>query len=171
MHWICPLYKLSTCWVFVEVLLSAAFKWPQQWLNMLSSPKISQRLMLIHHGWESLDTLGTARAWPQHVERCCANALDFVEPRMDDRETKKMLSRVELRVWPVPNLTQQDSTLLNTCQQVVQMRSTCWAQHVDSLYSGQIQCICTWLKEWDLATLKISPLHANKWKAFWNPAQ
>ena len=54
--------------------------------------------MLIHHGWESLDTLDTARAWAQHVERCCANALDFVEPRMDDRETKKMLSRVELRV-------------------------------------------------------------------------
>ena len=65
---------------------------------MLSSPKISQRLMLIHHGWESLDTLGTARAWAQHVERCCANALDFVEPRMDDRERKKMLSRVELKV-------------------------------------------------------------------------
>ena len=54
--------------------------------------------MLIHHGWECLDTLGSARAWAQHVERYCANALDFVEPRMDDRETKKMLSRVELRV-------------------------------------------------------------------------
>ena len=65
---------------------------------MLSSPRISQRFMLIHHGWESLDTLDTARAWAQHVERCYANALDFVEPRMDDRETKKMLSRVELRV-------------------------------------------------------------------------
>ena len=65
---------------------------------MLSSPRISQWLMLIHHGWECLDTLGTARAWAQHVERYCANALDFVEPRMDDRETKKMLSRVELRV-------------------------------------------------------------------------
>ena len=43
-------------------------------------------------------TLGTARAWAQHVERCCANALDFVEPRMDDRETKIMLSRVERKV-------------------------------------------------------------------------
>ena len=34
----------------------------------------------------------------QHVERCCANALDFVEPRMDDRERRKMLSGVELKV-------------------------------------------------------------------------
>ena len=80
MHWICPLYNLSKCWMFVEVLLSAVFKCPQQWLNMLrrfhkgscwimaenlwirwalcvhelnmlSSPKISQRLLL-KHGWE-----------------------------------------------------------------------------------------------------------------------
>ena len=42
--------------------------------------------------------LGAARAWAQHVKRCCANALDFVEPRMDGSETKKMLSRVELKV-------------------------------------------------------------------------
>ena len=39
-----------------------------------------------------MDTLRAARAWAQHVKRCCANALDFVEPRMDDRETGKMLS-------------------------------------------------------------------------------
>ena len=64
---------------------------------MLRSPKISQRLML-NHGGESLDTLGTARAWAQHVERCFANALDFVEPRMEDRETRKILSRVELKL-------------------------------------------------------------------------
>ena len=38
------------------------------------------------------------RAWAQHVERCCANALYYVEPRMGDRETKEMLSRVELKV-------------------------------------------------------------------------
>ena len=42
-------------------------------------------------------TLGTALACAQHVERC-ANALDFVEPRMDDREKKEMLSRVERKV-------------------------------------------------------------------------
>ena len=52
MHWICPLYKLSTCWVFVEVLSSGVFKWPEQWHDMLSIPKISQRLLL-NHGWES----------------------------------------------------------------------------------------------------------------------
>ena len=45
-----------------------------------------------------MDTLGNARAWAQHVERCSANALDFVEPHMDDRETKEMLSRVERKV-------------------------------------------------------------------------
>ena len=45
-----------------------------------------------------MDMLGTARTWAQHVERCCANALDFVEPHMDDRETKEMLSRVERKV-------------------------------------------------------------------------
>ena len=45
-----------------------------------------------------MDTLGTARAWAQHVERFCANALDFVEPHMDDRKTKEMLSRVERKV-------------------------------------------------------------------------
>ena len=48
--------------------------------------------------WQFLDTLGTARAWAQHVERCCTNALDFVELHMDDRETKEMLSRVERKV-------------------------------------------------------------------------
>ena len=41
--------------------------------------------------WQFLDTLGTARAWAQLVEHCCA--LDFVEPHMDDRETKEILSR------------------------------------------------------------------------------
>ena len=45
-----------------------------------------------------MDTLDTALAWAQHVERCCANVLDFVEPHMDDRETKEMLSRVERKV-------------------------------------------------------------------------
>ena len=45
-----------------------------------------------------MDTLGTARAWAQDVERCCANAFDFVEPHMDDREAKEMLSRVERKV-------------------------------------------------------------------------
>ena len=44
------------------------------------------------------DTLDTARAWAQYVDRCCTNALDFVEPRMDDRERKEMLSRVERKV-------------------------------------------------------------------------
>ena len=42
--------------------------------------------------WQLLDTLDTARAWAQHV------ALDIVKPRMDDRETKEMLSRVERKV-------------------------------------------------------------------------
>ena len=64
-----------------------------------------------------------------------------------------------------------DSTRFNTSQQGVQMRSTCWAQHVESLCCGQIQCIGTQLKEWDLARLKISPLYANKWQEFWNLAQ
>ena len=36
--------------------------------------------------------------WALRVGRCCANALDFVEPRMDDRETKEMLSRVVRKV-------------------------------------------------------------------------
>ena len=57
---------------------------------------------------------------------------------MDDRETKEMLSRVERNVSPFSNLTQQDSTPLNTSQQGVQMRSTCRAQCVESLNSGQI---------------------------------
>ena len=48
--------------------------------------------------WKYSDMLGTARAWAQHVERCCANALDYVEPHMDGRETKEMLSRVERKV-------------------------------------------------------------------------
>ena len=42
--------------------------------------------------WQFLDMLGTARAWDQQVECCGANALDFVEPHMDYRETKEMLS-------------------------------------------------------------------------------
>ena len=33
--------------------------------------------------WQFLDMLGTTRAWAQQVERCCANALDFVKPHMD----------------------------------------------------------------------------------------
>ena len=73
-----------------------------------------------------MDHLGTARAWSQHVERCCANALNFVELHMDDRETKEMLSCVERKVRPVSNLTQQDSTPLNTlrvfkCAQLVKL--------------------------------------------------
>ena len=48
--------------------------------------------------WQFFYTLGTASAWAQHVERCCVNALDYVEPHMDDRETKEMLSRVERKV-------------------------------------------------------------------------
>ena len=63
-------------------------------------------------------------AWAHHVERCCAKALDFVEPHMGDRETKEILSRVERKVWPVSNLTQQDSTPLNSvfkCAQLVDL--------------------------------------------------
>ena len=48
--------------------------------------------------WQFLDMLGTTRAWAQQVERFCANALDFLEPHMDDCETKEMLSRVERKV-------------------------------------------------------------------------
>ena len=48
--------------------------------------------------WQFLDTLGTAREWAYYVGRCCANALDVVEPHMDDHETKEMLSRVERKV-------------------------------------------------------------------------
>ena len=109
MHWIYPLFQFLPCWVFVEV-----FKWPQQWLNMLSIPNISQRQML-NHGWESLDTLGTARAWAQPVERCCANAHDFVEPHMDDREAKdtqgKRSQNKNKRKYYSrrPNLTKQNS--------------------------------------------------------------
>ena len=42
--------------------------------------------------WQFLDALGTAGAWAQHVDHCCANALDFVEKHMDDHKTKEMLS-------------------------------------------------------------------------------
>ena len=115
MHWICPLYKLSTCWVFVEVLLSAVFKWPQQWLNMLSSPKISQRLML-NHGWESLDTLGTgacvgSTCWALLCK--CTRLCWAMHGWPPNKGNGKMLSRVELRVWPVSNF---ESTRLNTAQ-------------------------------------------------------
>ena len=48
--------------------------------------------------WQFLDMLDTARAWAQHVERYCGIALDFVEPHMDDRETKEMLNRVGQKV-------------------------------------------------------------------------
>ena len=65
---------------------------------------------------DTMDTLGTVRAWAHHVERCCANALHLVEPHMDDREKvdKKSLTIVKFH-----------STPLNTSQQGVQMRSTC----------------------------------------------
>ena len=43
--------------------------------------------------WQFFDALGTAGAWAQHVEHCCANALHFVEHHMDDHKTKEMLSR------------------------------------------------------------------------------
>ena len=48
--------------------------------------------------WQFFDTLGTAHVRAQHVERCCTNVLDFVEPHMDDHETKQVLSRVEQKV-------------------------------------------------------------------------
>ena len=145
MHWICPLYKLSTCWVFVEVLLSAVFKWPQQWLNMLSSPKISQGLML-NHGWEwrirwalrvrGLNMLSVAvqmhsillsHAWMTAKQRKCVSCV----------------------VWPVSNFSQQVSTPPDISPRCSWMRSTCWAEHVESLCRGQIQWICTMLKDID----------------------
>ena len=101
----------------------------------------SARLML-NHGWESL---GTARAWAQHVERCCANALDFVVLHMDDRETKEMLSRIERKVWPVSILTQQDSTPLIRvlkCTQFVELNMLRAACTVDKS-SAFARCL-TW---------------------------
>ena len=76
MHWICPLYKLSSCWA-------------------------------------------------QQVERIWTPCWE-------------VLSGVE-SLWF--NKTQHRSTPLNISQQGVQMCSICWAQHVESLYSGQLQCI------------------------------
>ena len=86
-----------------------------------------------------MDTLGTARAWAQHVERCCANALDFIEQHTDDRKAKEMLSE---------KFDQFDSTPLHTSQRpgvflnVLNMLRACAGR-------GQIQCICTMLREID----------------------
>ena len=74
-----------------------------------------------------MDTLGTVRAWAQHVKRCCANALDFVEPHMDDRETKEMSTVLsekfdQFQIWL--NKTQHRSTPLNRvfkCAQLVDL--------------------------------------------------
>ena len=183
MHWICPLYKLSTCWVFVEVLSRGVFEWPQQWLDMLSIPKNSQRLKLNHgresevysspqntkmlgctssertHWWGQkgkkrhgktttwirrrsskgcynnivkelmiedtvgykemmraiFDTLGTARAWVQYVERCCASALDLVDPHIcllkRDKTTRSLIYTT--RQWSIhqDSFIHQDSYL------------------------------------------------------------
>ena len=52
------LNMLSVYWGVVE----RGVQMTSTMTDKLSSPKISQRLIL-NHGWESLDTLGTARAW------------------------------------------------------------------------------------------------------------
>ena len=213
MHWICPLYKLSTCWAVlrccgVAVLSSGVSKWPQQWLDMLSIPKISQRLML-SHGWESevysspqnpkmvgctsskrthwwgqkgkKKRRGKTRDWSRHrsSKGCYNNIVKelMIEDTAGYKNARKLYEwtmaifgyaghcacvgstswallckftrlcwtthgwqrnkgNVERKVWPVSNLSQQDSTPLNTSQQGVQMRSPCWAQHAESLYSG-----------------------------------
>ena len=83
MHWICPLDKLSTCWLFVGVLSSGVFKWPQQWLNMFSIPKISQRLMLKH-------------IHPFRTRKCLA-ALLVSELIDEDKKAKKR--RGKTRAW------------------------------------------------------------------------
>ena len=59
--------------------------------------------------------LGTARAWAQQVERCCANALDFVEPHIDDRETKEMLSRLNTAQHPSTGCSNALNLLSSTC--------------------------------------------------------
>ena len=90
MHWICPLYKLSTCWVFVDVLSSGVFKWPQQWLNMMSIPKISQRLML-NHSWES-EVYSSLRT------RKCLVALPVSE-LIDEYKKAKKKRRGKTKAW------------------------------------------------------------------------
>ena len=85
MHWICPLDKLSTCWLFVEVLSSGVFKWPPQWLNMFSIPKISQRLMLKH-------------IHPLRTRKCLA-ALLVSELIDEDKKAKKRRGKTKAWIW------------------------------------------------------------------------
>ena len=148
MHWIYPLYKLSTCWVFVEVLLSGVFKWPQQWLNMLSISKISQRLML-NHRWEFFRY---ARHCACVGSTCWALLCKCTRLCWVTHGWPRNKGNVE-PCWANSNLTQQDSTPLSFSQQGVQLRSTCWAHFVEILYRGQIQCICTLLKKFPLQQL------------------
>ena len=63
----------------------------QQHSEMIEDTVGYKEMMRMNHGNFWICWALRVRGLKQ-VERCCANALDFVEPHMDDRETKEMLS-------------------------------------------------------------------------------
>ena len=57
-----------------------------------------KEMMRMNHGNFSIRWALRVRGLNMLSVAVCANALDYVEPHMDGRETKEMLSRVERKV-------------------------------------------------------------------------
>jgi len=135
MHWICPLYKLSTCWAQqVERI------WTPCW-EMLSL--VEANLKLVKLFAQHCSTFPLFRSHPcvaqQSREHLHSNA-QHVEP-------------THAQCPAYPRILSHDSAWAfvkssdcSTCWVIVEViwtpRSTN-TQRVESLYSGQIQCICT----------------------------
>ena len=64
---------------------------------------------VVHRGKDTthktLETMGYARAWPQHCCKSCANGFNIVAQRFGDHGTKEMLGVVGSNFWPVSNAT------------------------------------------------------------------
>ena len=86
-----------------------------------------KEMMRMNHGNFSIRWALRVRGLNMLSVAVCTNALDYVEPHMDGRETKEMLSRVERKVWPVSNLTQQSSTPLNLLRACIVDKSSAFA--------------------------------------------
>ena len=141
----CRFHK-GSCWIMAENL---RYIHPLRTRNCLAALLVSE---LIDEDKEVKKRRDKTRGWTwrRSSKGCYSNIELMIEDTAGYKEMMRMthgniifLCAGHCKVWPVSNLA-QDSTPLNISQQGVQMRSTCWTQHVESLYSGQIQCICTW---------------------------
>ena len=142
MHWICPLYKLSTFWA--------------QQVERIRAP-CWEVLSGVESCWGKFETGQTFRSTRLNIS--------FVsQPSMRGSTKSSAFAQQRSTCWaharPVPSVSKNSQPWfsMSLCEIIglLNMLSNCWGhlntalsntsantQHVESLYSGQIQCICT----------------------------